>query len=113
MKRYWFRKGAKFLVFAILFIGLVGWLVMTLWNTLLPAILGVATITFWQALGLLTLSRILFGGLGRASFGRGGGWSRGDPRQQRWKEKMAERWQHLTPEQREQMKAKWKERCGK
>ncbi len=104
------RRAAKFLGFACLFIGLaalVGFVVMTLWNVLLPDILGLKSITFWQALGLLTLSRILFGGPG----GRGG-WRGGGPRQQRWKEKMAERWQHLTPEQRDQMKAKWQSRCG-
>lgn len=111
MKSFWIRKAAKFLGYALLLIGvvaLVGLVVMTLWNVLLPDILGVKAITFWQALGLLALCRILFGGPG----GRGGGWSRGGPRQQRWKQKMAERWQHLTPEQREQMKAKWKGRCG-
>lgn len=112
MKRFRILKVAKFLLFAISFIALVGWVTMALWNALLPTILGVTTITFWQALGLLVLSRILFGGMGRAGFGRGGGWGRGGPRQQSWKDKMAERWQHLTPEQRDQMKAKWKGRCG-
>lgn len=105
MKRYWIRKAAKFLVFAIVFVALIGWLVMTLWNRLLPPILGVSTVTFWQALGLLVLSRILFGGWGR---GGGGGW--GGPRNRHWREKMAERWQSLTPEQREQMREKMKNR---
>ncbi|QJW92196.1 hypothetical protein HNV11_02850 [Spirosoma taeanense] len=82
---------------------------MTLWNALLPAIVGVTTITFGQALGLLVLSRILFGGFrggyGRRGFGYG-------PGRVEWKQKMAERWQQMTPEQREQMKAQWRERCG-
>jgi hypothetical protein len=104
MKRFWIRRAAKFFGFAILFIGLVGLAVMSLWNALLPAILGVTTITFWQAIGLLALSRLLFGGPGW----RGGG----GPRNSIWKQKIAERWQHLTPEQREQMKAKWKDRCS-
>jgi len=106
MKQYKIRRAAKFLGYGLLFVGLatlVGFIVMTLWNNLLPDILGVKSITFWQALGLLVLTRILFGGHG----GPGGG-----SRKQRWKQRMAERWQHLTPEQREQMKAKWKERCG-
>lgn len=107
------RRAAKFLGYALLFAGLVilvGFIVMTLWNNLLPEILGVKSITFWQALGLLTLSRILFGGpggRGGGRFGGGGGW-----RNSSWKQKMAERWQHLTPEQREQMKAKWRSKCG-
>ena len=94
---------------------------MTLWNALLPAILGVSTISFWQALGLLILSRILFGGhrgfgsrgfgpfqhTGRRGFGRRGFGSR-----QEWKQKMAERWQQMTPEQREQLKQEWRAKCG-
>lgn len=106
MKPFWIRKAAKFLGYALLFIGvvaLVGFVVMTLWNMLLPQILGVKAITFWQALGLLALCRILFGGPGGRSSG---------PYNQRWKQKMAQRWQHLTPEQRDQMKAKWQGRCG-
>ena len=107
------RRAAKFLGFACLFIGLaalVGFVVMTLWNVLLPDILGLKSITFWQALGLLILSRTLFGGpggRGGGRFGGGSGW-----RNSSWKQKMAERWQHLTPEQREEMKAKWKGQCG-
>jgi len=52
----------------LVFIAAGGALVQQLWNWLLPAIFGVREVTFWQALGLLALCRILFGG-----FGRGGG----------------------------------------
>lgn len=109
MKRFWIRRGIGFLGFALLFAGLAGLAVMTLWNALLPNILGVSTITFGQALGLLVLSRILFGGFrgyGRRSYGWGGYDRRG------WKQKMTERWQQMTPEQREQMKQQWRDRCG-
>lgn len=53
---------------------------MTLWNNLMPAIFHLTAITFWQALGLLILSRLFFGsfhgrhkqgGFGRARFVRG------------------------------------------
>ena len=108
MKRFWIRRGLRFLGFAILFVGLAGLAVMTLWNALLPAILGVSAITFWQALGLLVLSRILFGGYGRGGWGRGGN----GPGRSEWKEKMTERWQRMTPEQREQMKQQWRNKCG-
>ena len=107
MKPFWIRKAAKFLGYALLLIGvvaLIGFVVMTLWNVLLPQILGVKAITFWQAMGLLALCRILFGSPG----GRGGGFNNGG-----WKQKMAQRWKTLTPEQREQMKANWKDRCRK
>ena len=117
MKRFWFRRGLRFLAFGILFIGLVGLLVMNLWNALLPPIMGVTTITFGQALGLLVLSRLLFGGFGWGRFaGHRGYGRRGHGRREygrgEWKQKMSERWQQMTPEQREQMKQKWRSRCG-
>lgn len=46
------------------FIALGGWIVQLLWNWLLPTLFGWPAVTFWQALGLLALSRILFGGIG-------------------------------------------------
>src|SRR5260370_2195201 len=71
MKRYWLFKGLRMLVFAAGFLAAVGYVVMTLWNVVLTAAAGVHAITFFQAVGLLVLSRILFGGLrGR----RHGGW---------------------------------------
>ena len=103
--------GLRFLGFAILFVGLAGLAVMTLWNALLPTILGVPVINFWQAIGLLVLSRLLFGGFGRGGWGRGGRGEYGPVRAE-WKEKMTERWQGMTPEQREQMKQKWRNKCG-
>ena len=50
-----------------LFVFLVGKLVMSLWNWLLPPLFGLPAITFWQGLGLLLLCRILFGGFGSHS----------------------------------------------
>ena len=58
-----------------LFIALGGEIVMQLWNWLLPSLFGWRQITFWQALGILVLCRILFGGLGGHG-GRGFGRSR-------------------------------------
>ena len=47
--------------------------VMLLWNGILPAVLHVGMITFWQAAGLLLLARILFGGFkGRRHYMGGG-----------------------------------------
>ncbi len=114
MKRYWLRRGLRFFAFALLFIGLAGLVTMSLWNALLPSILGVSAISFGQALGLLALSRILFGGF-RGPWGRPGFGSAdyGNTGRGQWKRKMTERWQNLTPEQRESMRQKWGDRCGR
>ncbi len=48
----------------IVFVTLGGFAVMYLWNWLLPRLFGWPQVTFWQALGILALSRILFGGFG-------------------------------------------------
>ncbi|MCU7502994.1 MAG: hypothetical protein HF314_07965 [Ignavibacteria bacterium] len=61
-RRHWF-----FLRFplALVFIAIITLILMLLWNALLPAIFGITSITYWQALGLFLLSRLLFGGFGR------------------------------------------------
>ena len=97
MKKLWIALIAPPAI--VLFIWLFGELVMHLWNWLLPPILGLHVITFWQALGLLLLSRILFG-----SWGSGGG-NRG-PRGRRAK------WDKMTPEEREKLRQSRGARCG-
>ena len=82
-----------------LFIALGGLVVMSLWNWLMPALFGVRTVTFWQALGLLLLCRILFGGFGM----RGGGRSYYGNRK-----RMSERWEKMTPEERERYSQTWR-----
>ena len=42
---------------------LSGWVTMLLWNWLVPVIFGLETITFWQALGLIVLVKLVFGGI--------------------------------------------------
>ena len=46
----------------VIFVWIGGQVVMLLWNWLAPTLFGLRQITFWQALGLLALCRILFGG---------------------------------------------------
>lgn len=67
MKNRKLRKLWGIPLFIAIFAALV-WVTMLLWNALLPAIFGIVTIDYWQALGLLVLGRLLFGG-----FGKGGG----------------------------------------
>ena len=87
-----------------LFVAVGGWLVMSLWNWLTPALFGFRMITFWQALGLLVLCRILFGG-----FRIHGGGSRSEARE-RIRERIAERWEKMTPEERERYRQSWRGR---
>jgi hypothetical protein len=85
----------------VVFSAIGGGLVMVLWNWLLPSLFGWREITFWQALGLLALCRILFGGLGRHGAGRS-----------HLRRRMAERWEHLTPEERERFRQGMQGACG-
>jgi len=64
-KRFW-----GILIFIIVFAAAIA-VVMLLWNALIPSIIGWGVINYWQAAGLMILSRLLLGGFGR--FGRGGG----------------------------------------
>jgi uncharacterized membrane protein len=75
------------------FIAIGGEVVRLLWNWLTPALFGWRSITFWQAIGLLALCRILFGGMGtmKASTSR-------------TRRRMAERWERMTPEEREKFR---------
>ncbi len=81
-----------------------GWVVMTLWNWLLPALFGVGVISFWQALGILVLAKILFGGFKGC---HGHSKHHHSPASHDWHHK----WMQMTPEERETMKAKWKGGC--
>jgi hypothetical protein len=83
---------------AIVAIGLFGLIVMSLWNWLMPAIFSLHTITYWQALGLLILAKIFFGGF------------RGGPGGMR--RHMRENWEHLTPEERAKFRDAIRKRCG-
>ena len=101
MRARWVKRKLKVAVIAVLAVAVFGFMVMGLWNWLAPAVFGLRTITFWQALGILILSKILFGGF-RGRPGYGGHWRR----------RMSERWQQMTPEEREQFRQGMFSRCG-
>ncbi len=76
--------------------------VLYLWNWLMPGLFGLHTITYWQALGLLGLGWVLFGG------------PRLLPnRQPYWRYRMQERWAQMTPEEREKFRQGMRHRCGR
>ena len=101
MKRNWALKGLKFALFAALFFTVFSFAVMRLWNWLMPALFGAHEITFWQAVGLLVLCKILFGGF------------RGGPgRHLLSRRRMTERWEAMSPEEREKFRQGMRGRCG-
>ncbi len=109
MRRNGKARGLKIALIAIpgaiVFMAVFGFVVMSLWNWLMPVLFGVRLITFWQALGVLVLSRILLGGF----HGRSGGMN--------WRRRMMERselraYMQMTPEEREKYREGLRHRCG-
>jgi hypothetical protein len=83
------------------FIAIGGEVVLHLWNWLLPPLFSWRQITFWQALGILALCRILFGGFGHRGFHRSN-----------FRRRMKERCGQMTPEERERFRQAMRERWG-
>jgi hypothetical protein len=59
MKARCMKRGLKVRVIAVVAVAVFGFILMSLWNWLATAVFGLRTITFWQALGILILSKIL------------------------------------------------------
>jgi hypothetical protein len=92
-RKYWIFLPFIFMAAVLV----VGGVVMFLWNAILPEVTGVRPLTFIQAIGLLILCRILFGGF-RGGGRPGGKWGRG-------------KWGNMSVEEKARMKAAWEERC--
>ncbi|GAB2956545.1 hypothetical protein GCM10027048_23290 [Hymenobacter coalescens] len=105
-RNFWLLRGLRFLLAIVAFIALASFAVMALWNWLMPAIFGLPIISFWQALGLLVLSKILFGGF---RGGAGGAWRA--KAQEHWRHKMESRMQGMSEEEREKFRQKMR-RCS-
>ena len=106
MNRYGRNRGAR--IFGIIVIGItavivVTYLVMLLWNAIVPQVFNVGTLTYWQTLGLLVLAKIFFG------FGGGGGGGK----RRRWRRDIPEQhWAAMTAEEKEKFRQEWRNRCG-
>jgi len=96
------RRIMMFILIGAIAILVFGGVVMLLWNNILAQVTNVHTITFLQALGILVLSKILFGGFRGAWGGR----------RYYWKQRMMNKWSNMTPEEREKFKQEWQKRCG-
>jgi hypothetical protein len=101
MNSVWARRGLKIAFFVVLAVLALSFVVMSLWNWLIPSLFGLRAITFWQAMGLLILSKVLLGGFR----GRPGGGMH-------WRRRMMERWDQMTPEEREKFRQGMRGRCG-
>ena len=95
-----FFRVLKFVAIGIVAFTVFGFVTTHLWNYLMPGLFGLRTLTFWQAVGLIVLGRLLFGGFG-PRFG-------GGP----WRRHMKERWEQMTPEEREKFREGMRGRCG-
>jgi len=101
MKRRWILRGVMLMLLAVVAVGLFGLAVQGLWNWLVPDLFGWKPLGFVQALGLLALCRILFGGL------------RGGPgRHAHWRRRIRARWEQMTPEERQRFRAGLGGGCG-
>ena len=110
-KKYWPLFVPIVLLGFALFVFVGGEVVKLLWNSLAPPLFGLPVLGFWQAIGLLALCRILFGGFGF----HGGGQSSGrmtNRMADRMADRLADRWQNMTPEERERFRQRVRERCG-
>jgi hypothetical protein len=101
MRAHGIRRVLKFVLFAVLAGSIFSFVVMWLWNHLMPTLFGLHSLGFWQALGLLILSKILLSGFhGRPAFSRD------------WRMRFIRRWEQMTPEEREAFRAGLRGRCG-
>ena len=102
MRQHWLARALKFVAFAALALSALGFVTMSLWNALVPTLFAGPAVSFWQALGLLVLSRILLGGFR----GHGGRFAH-------WRRHTNERWAQMTPEERAELRERLGRRCGR
>ncbi|MCE1190031.1 MAG: hypothetical protein LWX56_12940 [Ignavibacteria bacterium] len=101
-KHYWLKRTAYMLPFIIAGIFVFALIVMLLWNAILPELFGFKPVTFWQSLGILVLSKILFGGFhGRR------------PHRGFHHHPLREKMNQLSPEDQEKLKNDLREHFGK
>ncbi len=107
MKKFWLKRAIGMVACAALAIVALGFVIMTLWNHILVVILGVKAITYCQALGIFILSKLLFGGFrGKGRCGCGGNCGIRNKGME-----LKEKWQNMTPEERDNFKQNWRSHC--
>lgn len=102
----WIAKGIGIAILVVGIGALLGYVVMYLWNWLMPDLFGLPEITFWKAVGLFVLAKILFGFGGDGHKGKKGSGRSG------WKKRMKAKMEGMTPEERIAYKAKMRKCWG-
>ncbi len=105
MKGWWLFRIGRFILAMIVGTFVLGFIVMALWNALIPDIFHGPDLGYWQAVGLLLLSHILLRAWGFARYGNG--W-----RHNRWKHRFEEKLASMSPEEREKFREEYRRRCG-
>ena len=100
-----FRSAGILMMLAM--IAVFGAVVMLLWNALLPELLGLPALNYWQAAGILLLARILFGGLGHGLAQLGG--QRGRQGFHGHANKLREKWMNMSEDERKEFFEKEKD----
>ncbi len=92
---------------------IMGLATMVLWNWLIPTIFNGAIITFWQAIGLILLVKLLTGFSGMGGWKHKRGW-KGHSMHDRsfWRQRMEEKMEKMSPEEKEKFKKYYYDRCG-
>lgn len=57
-------------ILAVVFLLLFSYGFMYLWNWLMPDVFGINKVTYWQAVGILVMTKIIFGGFGDHDSGK-------------------------------------------
>lgn len=105
MKHWWLLSKVRFFAIAVVIPFAIGYVIMGLWNALIPDLFKGPVITYLQAVGLLLLSHFLFHGWGGWRYSNG--W-----RHRHWKHRMEERIASMTPDERKKYEEEWRRRCG-
>jgi len=98
-----FGRGRRrfFFPLFLMLLFILGAIVRWLWNAILPEVTSAKPLTYWQALGLLVLCKILFGNFG---------WTKGGDRR-RFGQHLRDRFRNMSDEEKEKFRDEWKKRC--
>jgi hypothetical protein len=97
------KRWYLFVLFIPLIFLALSFVVMFLWNAILPDVAHAGQITYWQSLGLLALCRILFGGFGHRGNHKDHHFARS--------RELREKWTQMNEEERQKFKEEWRDRC--